>query len=152
MLASGAGSFNLTFGVSFSDIFNNGNGAVEGSLPQGGLDFITDDPLLDVARIPDVCSPTIDAADPSFPVGTEPLPNGGRANMGHTGGTVNATSTLRDPSGDGVVDGVDVVRIGISFGAAALDPRFDAAADIDGNGMVDGNDLALVSAQYGSCL
>ena len=114
--------------------------------------FITDDPLLDAARIPGICSPTIDAADPTIPVGAEPAPNGGRANMGHTGGQSNAATSLNDPSGDGVVDGVDIVRIGLSFGAGALDARFDAAADIDGNGMVDGNDLALVSAQYGISL
>ena len=36
-------------------------------------------------------SPTIDAADPSLPVSNEPAPNGGRANLGYTGGTAQAT-------------------------------------------------------------
>lgn len=38
-------------------------------------------------------SPCIDSGDPGDSVGTEPLPNGGRINMGAYGGTLNATTT-----------------------------------------------------------
>src|SRR5208337_1491948 len=36
-------------------------------------------------------SPTIDAGNPATPVGQEPLPNGGRINLGSDGGTPQAT-------------------------------------------------------------
>jgi hypothetical protein len=46
----------------------------------------------------DVSSPCIDAGDPGEPVGEEPLPNGGRVNMGAYGGTVEASkSYLNEP-------------------------------------------------------
>lgn len=38
-------------------------------------------------------SPAIDAADPAAPVGAEPAPNGGRANLGAYGGTAQASLT-----------------------------------------------------------
>lgn len=38
-------------------------------------------------------SPTIDAGDPVSPFGHEPGPNGGRANLGHSGNTVEATAS-----------------------------------------------------------
>jgi parallel beta-helix repeat protein len=38
-------------------------------------------------------SPCIDAGDPSTSIGSEPLPNGGRINMGAYGGTVEASKT-----------------------------------------------------------
>lgn len=39
----------------------------------------------------EVTSPCIDAGDPTTPVGAEPLPNGGRINLGVYGGTVEAS-------------------------------------------------------------
>ncbi len=46
----------------------------------------------------DVTSPCIDAGDPNTAIGPEPFPNGGRANMGAYGGTVEASkSYFGDP-------------------------------------------------------
>ena len=42
----------------------------------------------------DVTSPCIDAGDPGTPVADEPLPNGGRINMGAYGGTGQASKSL----------------------------------------------------------
>jgi hypothetical protein len=151
VLVDGSGFYNLTFQVAYSDIAGNPSGDIEATLPQGGHDFITDDPLLNASGIPDMCSPTLDAANPAFPFALEPNPNGGRANMGHTGTTAQAVLSLADPSGDGVIDGRDILRIAAAFGTMLGELRYDLLADIDGNGLVDGNDLALVTADYGAC-
>jgi hypothetical protein len=42
----------------------------------------------------DVTSPCIDAGDPNSPVGEEPVPNGGRINMGAYGGTAEASKSF----------------------------------------------------------
>lgn len=42
----------------------------------------------------DITSPCIDAGDPNNPVGEEPLPNGGRINMGAYGGTAEASKSF----------------------------------------------------------
>lgn len=44
----------------------------------------------------DVTSPCIDAGDPNSPVGDEPMPNGGRVNMGAYGGTAEASKSPYD--------------------------------------------------------
>ena len=44
----------------------------------------------------DVTSPCVDAGDPNIPVGQEPLPNGGRINMGAYGGTAEASKSYFD--------------------------------------------------------
>jgi len=49
----------------------------------------------------DVTSPCVDAGDPNSPVGDEPLPNGGRINMGAYGGTPEAS---KSPFGEGALD------------------------------------------------
>ena len=41
----------------------------------------------------EVTSPCIDAGDPNGPIGSEPLPNGGRVNMGAYGGTEEASKS-----------------------------------------------------------
>jgi hypothetical protein len=46
--------------------------------------------------INDVTSPCIDAGDPNSPVGDEPMPNGGRINMGAYGGTAEASKSPFD--------------------------------------------------------
>jgi hypothetical protein len=109
------------------------------------------DPSLDALYLPRVCGPTIDAGDPLIDLGDppiEPLPNGNRVNMGHLGNTASATRTFPDVNGDGTIDGLDVIAVGVSFGAASGDPRFLAAADRDFSNLVDGDDLAFVSAFY----
>jgi len=47
------------------------------------------------------------------------------------------------------VDGFDLARLGRAFGAAAGDPRYEAAADLDRDGQVDGADLALFAPEFG---
>jgi len=44
----------------------------------------------------DVTSPCIDAGNPMSPIGTEPFPNGGIANMGAYGGTAEASKSYFD--------------------------------------------------------
>jgi hypothetical protein len=44
----------------------------------------------------DVTSPCIDAGDPNSPFGDEPMPNGGRINMGAYGGTAEASKSYFD--------------------------------------------------------
>ncbi len=59
------------------------------------VDLMFDDPLFEQGEIlrPSPCSPLIDAADPTLPVGSEPLPNGQRANLGMWGTTELAQVT-----------------------------------------------------------
>ncbi len=49
------------------------------------------DPQAETWVMDDVTSPCIDAGDPNTPVGGEPVPNGGRINMGAYGGTAEAS-------------------------------------------------------------
>jgi hypothetical protein len=44
----------------------------------------------------DVTSPCADAGDPNTAFGLEPLPNGGRVNMGAYGGTIEASRTAAE--------------------------------------------------------
>ena len=53
----------------------------------GGWDWVQDE----------VTSPCIDAGDPASPVSEEPLPNGGRINMGVYGGTAEASKSYQTP-------------------------------------------------------
>jgi len=53
--------------------------------------------------IDDATSPCIDAGDPNSPVGFEPLPNGGRINMGAYGGTAQASLSLSTAVANGVI-------------------------------------------------
>jgi hypothetical protein len=130
---------------------------------------ISEDPML--TAFPDYkpmeCSNALDSGDPAADFSLEPAPNGGRVNMGHLGGTdklpganagLSDVTSLPDPSGDGSVDGVDVLRISTAFGAKQGETRYIPEADLDGvcavgpDPCVDGNDLTLVGAVYGkSC-
>jgi hypothetical protein len=224
----GGGTANLDLvAIEFCDFYNNTD--VIGTGIKNYEDWVNDrtgvsgnisvHPLLSAFPdyAPDVCSPTVDSADPALDFSLEPAPNGGVANMGHTGGTALATTTpgpevcevfcidptvandvgvvnlscdqsgpfavgttnvpatctgalqpaprscpvtvaLPDPTGDGSVDGVDVLRISTAFGAVSGEPRYLLEADLDGtcaippDPCVDGDDLALISPQYGfSC-
>jgi predicted outer membrane repeat protein len=123
---------------------------------------ITDDPELDAFFVPRLCSPTIDAGDategtygsidPNTDQGLqeERQPNGGRPNMGHTGLTQNATVTLPDATNDGLVDGVDILRLAVSFASISSQAdRYFAGADANRDGDVDGYDLAYMAAWFG---
>jgi hypothetical protein len=152
-------TLNLVVETTYSSLFSNDSDieAWLGGQPYNPDSYnIFDDPLLDaLTYVPGVCSPTLDAADPTFDYSLEPAPNGGAANMGHTGGTALAVTALADPSGDSFVDGVDILRIAVAFGSVfggAGNDRYDASADLDGDGAVDGTDLALLTPVYGqSC-
>lgn len=144
-------SGNFTVSVAYSDSYDNEvnyEGWIGDRTGQSGN--IDDDPLLSAQVYePATCSPTIDTADPAFDFSLEAKPDGGRANMGHTGGTPDSTSSLADASGDGTVDGIDVLRIAVAFGSSFGDPRWDGNADLDSNNLVDGNDLSYVAGDFG---
>jgi hypothetical protein len=90
----------------------------------------------------------IDAGDPAAPFDNEPQPNGGRVNMGSDGGTSNAARTLPDSNGDGTVDGIDILKLAVAFGASTGNPRYDPAVDFDGDGNNDGTDLSYLASLY----
>jgi uncharacterized repeat protein (TIGR01451 family) len=139
-----------TVAVSYSDTFGNVSGNFQAPLidPTGTNGNISIDPALDALFLSRICGPTVDLGDPAIDASEEPLPNGGRVNMGHLGGTSMATHTFPDVNGDGTIDGLDVLGIAVSFAASSIDPRYLLAADRDLNGVVDGSDLAFVSAYY----
>lgn len=155
LLQSVSSTFNLDASVTYSDVFGHDtNGNFQSSYPiNPGTGTIEEDPLLDASFVPLECSPTIDAADPftaDVDASAEPAPNRGLPNMGHTGGTADAQTSLPDVNGDGVVDGIDVVRLAAAFGSSFGQARYDAAADMDGNDSIDGTDLAFVATSgYG---
>jgi hypothetical protein len=90
-LNDGGGTGNLEIEIRYSNVFGN-DGDFEGTI--AGLTTVANpvdgDPLLDAEYIPFSCSPTIDAGDPASDYSLEPEPNGGRVNLGHLGGTVQA--------------------------------------------------------------
>lgn len=147
----GTGNLNVqTF--AYNDLFANQGGNYStwfGS--RTGVDGnISADALLDANGKPVPCSAAVDRADPTVDYSLEPGPNGGRANLGHLGGTADATTSLADVNDDRLVDGVDILRIATSFASLSGDNRYVEAADLDGDGNVDGNDLAYVASQFGT--
>jgi hypothetical protein len=139
-----------TVTLSYNDAFGNISGNYEAALgdPTGTNGNISIDPELDELFLPRICGPMVDVGDPAIPATEEPLPNGGRVNLGHLGNTSSATRTFPDVNSDGTVDGLDVMGIAVSFTATTGTPRYFLAADRDLNGIVDGMDLAYVSAFY----
>ncbi|MBI4376735.1 MAG: right-handed parallel beta-helix repeat-containing protein, partial [Elusimicrobia bacterium] len=65
-------------------------------------------------------SETIDAADPGEPVGDESAPNGGRANQGSHGQTVEASRSA-PPPGSPVITTVNISSVTVSWGPVASD-------------------------------
>jgi hypothetical protein len=143
----GAGT---TVAVSYTDAFGNGSADYEAQLgvAPGTNGNISVEPLLDALFLPRLCGPTIDVGDPLIPATIEPLPNGGRVNLGHLGNTASATRTFPDTNGDGTIDGLDVSAVAVSFAAMSPDPRYYSPADRDFNLIVDGDDLAFVTAFF----
>jgi predicted outer membrane repeat protein len=74
----------------------------------------------------DVTSPCIDAGDPNSPIGYEPLPNGGRINIGAYGGTAEASKSY--------------------FGQALCETPI--AGDINGDCKVDLKDVAILLSHW----
>jgi hypothetical protein len=142
-------TFNFDVGIDYTDFFGNtGPNFDTWIVPGVGNLFV--DPLLSATTlVPSACSPTIDTGNPALPFDLEPAPNGGRVNMGHTGNTAQAATSLADPTGDGIVDGIDVVRLSVAFGSTTGQPRYNATTDFDSSGQVDGTDLAVLAGDFG---
>ena len=54
-----------------------------------------------------------------------------------------------DLNADGRVDGMDLVRFGLHFGAQRGDANYDANADFNADGRIDGLDLAVLASNFG---
>jgi hypothetical protein len=136
--------------IAYNDAFENVTGDYEAQLgaSTGTNGNIAIDPGLDLYYNPPLCSTTVDQGDPAIDPAAEPLPNGGRVNLGHLANSVDATRTFPDVNSDGTIDGIDVLGIAVSFNTANGDPRYFIQADRDLNDLVDGEDLAFVSAFY----
>jgi len=144
------GLWNLLSNIDYVNFHDNTGGDVMLANGVTETNSTLTDPMLDpVLGIPSICSPTIDAGNPALDFASETQPNAGRSNRGHTGGTLIAIQSLADVNGDGIVDGVDVVKLSTSFSASQGQPRFLQTADLDGNLLVDGLDLGYVGAQFG---
>ena len=139
---------NLTITNDFNSLFMNGAGGNQAPLVTDGANDQFVDPLLSSALIPLQCSPTIDAGGAAAIPGNEPQPNGGRFNLGHTGGQTNATKTLADATGDGFVDGVDILRLSAAFATFDGDARYDASVDLDKDLFVGPIDLVLMAVNF----
>ncbi len=155
-------SGDLEIFAQYSDGYDNSFGEYERTLTDvidAGDGLLQVDPMLNASGVPNICSPTIDAAAPP-PEGDfsfEPMPNGFRANMGHLGNTAGAVATLPDVNLDRQVSGIDVIMISNSFGATQPtarivlpDTRYLLNLDINQDGVIDGEDLAFVAAYYGT--
>ena len=63
---------------------------------------------------------------------------------------ISGTSFLNgDTDRDGRVDGADLVRMGVAFGASRGEPRYLASADLNSDNVIDGNDLAILATNFG---
>jgi len=149
--AGGTGTFSLA--IVRNSMFMNANGDFEGWIVPGPNNMFSD-PLLDASFRPSRCSNTIDAGDPLISAALEPAPNGppgapaGLVNLGHTGGTSFAVTTLADPTGDGAVDGIDLLRISVAFATDPISARWDPLVDLDRDLFISGIDLALLAADF----
>jgi len=80
-------------------------------------------PEHDVWVLDDVTSPAVDGGDPAMDPGAEPMPNGGRVNMGAYGNTAFASRSewplKTDVNRDGVYDHIDFA-LGVHEWVAAL--------------------------------
>lgn len=141
---------NVAVTISYNDTIDNvaGDYAPQLGAATGTNGNVTIEPGLDALFVPPLCSVTIDLGDPAIDPSLEPLPNGGRVNLGHLGNTADAPRTFPDVNGDGAIDGLDVLAIAVSFNTAAGDPRFLPNADRDLDGLVDGQDLSYIAAFY----
>jgi lysophospholipase L1-like esterase len=60
-----------------------------------------------------------------------------------------ATFLPGDITQDGRVDGADLIRLALRFGARRGESRFLPGADLNGDSVVDGADLAVLSSNFG---
>jgi lysophospholipase L1-like esterase len=54
-----------------------------------------------------------------------------------------------DVDRDGRVDGTDLVRLALAFGASRGDSRFVSTADLNSDDVIDGEDLAILASNFG---
>jgi hypothetical protein len=66
----------------------------------------------------------------------------------YTAGSVTVTIP-GDLDGNGKVELVDLIRLVLSFGSQAGQPKWNPNADIDGNGIVDQSDANILAQHYG---
>jgi hypothetical protein len=111
----------------------------------------------------DVTSPCIDAGDPNSEVGGEPLPNGGRMNMGAYGGRGQASKSLNcrhgtvcvgqafgDATCDGSVDLGDVFALKSAWGKCAPWTASQCCADFNHDECISLADLFILKAGFGT--
>jgi hypothetical protein len=163
----------LTPTVTKSFVYDNGPGngtdfQFESTLFPGGVappGNPLDDPLLDlVTFLPDLCSPAFDVgicsndpdtvctldsecAAPVAPDGGEEAAAGGVIECVAEGAGHVANPDIND---DGAIDGVDLMRLSVAFGAEdGVEPRYNPDADLNRNGMVEGLDLLWIAPLFG---
>ena len=61
---------------------------------------------------------------------------------------MSAVTTLADSSGDGSVDGIDLLRLSVAFASDPLDNRWAPEVDLDRDTFISGIDLALMAADF----
>lgn len=92
----------------------------------------------------------IDAGNPGCSVGSEPLPNGNRINMGAYGGTPTASKSpvnwhnIADITNDDIVNSYDLAALTDFWLASSL----EQPADMNRNGVVDFVDFALMADNW----
>jgi len=94
------GTANFDLNVTYSDFFGNAAGNFDSWVVPGQGNLFVDPLLNATSLVPAECSPTIDTGNPAFPFAAEQAPNGGRVNMGYTGGTAQSTPSGRDDDHD----------------------------------------------------
>jgi len=161
--------------VTSSDVYNqdpNYESTLFAADPPAGN--ITGDPLLDAQFFPAACSPVFDRFCQALDAPATSCVDDSEcaATCSTTSTTPLATCDLDsdctngvciqrcvdaagyygnpDATGDGVVDGQEVLGIAVSFGATqSVDNRYDNASDINRNGMNDGVDLSFITSEFG---
>ncbi len=111
---------------------------------------ILSDPLLDpVTFVPDLCSPVYDVGYCSNAPSSVCITDGncGSPNVCVAEGAGYLASP--DINDDDALDGVDVVRFSLAFGAEEGADRYNPDADIDSSGMIDGLDLPFLAPLFG---
>lgn len=129
-----------------------------------GLDIDSIELFIDGARVPATVRGGGRAAEVSY---RPPNPFGGAVRVSLSAqdlaSPANALSQRRiatflitgfrylegDVNQDGRVDGSDLVRFGLAFGASRGEERYNGRADANHDDLVDGSDLALLAANFG---
>ena len=147
----GAAAFEATVVRSF--VHGNESGAFDPALfPTSPPGNFSADPQLDpVSHVPDVCSPAYTV--PGFCSANASVPCLSDTDCATAGGACLAKSAGHlagpDVNGDGAVDGVDVMRFAVAFGADEGGARYSPVADLNRDGHTNGDDLAFIAPFFG---